>query len=173
MANLLAFHLIAVVCWFAGLLYTGRLLIYALEAQERPDHECMLLQQQYALMKKRLWYGITTPAMLITVTLGIILMLRTGVHHVPWFILKMTLVVLLLVYHFCCQVLLTQQKRGTYRFTSSKLRLWNEIGTLFLIFIVVLAKHKDIPPALFTTGISVVALAALFLLIKKLRRQKN
>lgn len=172
-ANLLAFHIVAVVCWFAGLLYAGRLLIYALEAQQLPESQRTLLQQQYQLMKRRLWYGITTPAMLATVILGTILMMRTPVHHLPWFMLKMTLVIILLGYHFCCQILISQQAHGNYRFTSRQLRIWNEIGTVLLISIVLLVKHRDIGASLLTTAISCLVIGGLFFLISRIFPRKE
>ena len=168
-ANLLSFHLIAIVCWFAGLLYAGRLLIYALEARELPESQGTILQEQYQLMKRRLWYGITTPAMLATVVLGVILMMRTSVHHLPWFMLKMTLVLVLLGYHFCCQILISQQAQGRYRFTSRQLRIWNEIGTILLISIILLVKHKDIGASLLATAVSCLVIGGLFMLISRFR----
>ena len=166
-ANLLAFHLISIVCWFAGLLYSVRLLIYALDAQKLPESQRAILQGQYRLMKRRLWYGITTPAMMATFVLGVILMMRTSVHHLPWFMLKMTLVLVLLSYHFCCQILISQQAKGVYRFTSKQLRIWNEVGTVLLISIVLLVKHRDIGASLLTTAISCLAIGGLFLLINR------
>lgn len=171
-ANLLAFHLIAIVCWFAGLLYSGRLLIYAREAQTRPVAERKLLHDQYVVMKRRLWFGITTPAMLATVVLGIVLMLRVDAHHLPWFMLKMTLILLLLAYHFCCQALITAQARGRYRFTSGQLRIWNEVGTTLLLFIILLVKHKSIQPALISTVSACIVLGVLFAIIAAVRRKK-
>ncbi len=171
-ANLLAFHIIAVVCWFAGLLYSGRLLIYAQEAQTRPEMERNLLHDQYVIMKRRLWLGITTPAMLATVVLGIALMLRVNVHHLPWFMLKMVLILLLLAYHFCCQALIRAQARGRYRFTSRQLRIWNEVGTTLLLFIVLLVKHKSVQPALLSTVIACLVLGVLFSVISALRRRR-
>ena len=172
-ANLLAFHLISIVCWFAGLLYSGRLLIYALDAQNLPQSQRTILQEQYRLMKRRLWYGITTPAMLATIVLGIVLMMRTPVHHLPWFMLKMTLVIALLGYHVCCQLLISQQARGVYRFTSRQLRIWNEIGTVLLIGIVLLVKHRDIGASLLTTAISCLVIGGLFLLVRRAKPPKK
>lgn len=171
-ANLLAFHLIAIVCWFAGLLYSGRLLIYAQEAQTRPAAERKLLHDQYVIMKRRLWFGITTPAMLATVILGIVLMLRVNAHHLPWFMLKMVLILLLLAYHFCCQAIIKAQARGHYRFTSRQLRIWNEVGTTLLLFIVLLVKHKSIQPAVISTVIACIVLGVMFSVISALRRNK-
>ena len=172
-ANLLAFHIIAIVCWFAGLLYSGRLLIYAQEAQTRPDAERKLFHDQYVIMKRRLWFGITTPAMLATVVLGIVLMLRVNAHPLPWFMLKMVLILLLLAYHFCCQALIKAQARGRYRFTSRQLRIWNEVGTTLLLFIVLLVKHKSIQPAVISTVIACLMLGVVFAAISVLRRKKT
>ena len=172
-ANLLAFHIIAIVCWFAGLLYSGRLLIYAHEAQQRPDNERQLLHDQYVIMKRRLWFGITTPAMLATVVLGIVLMMRANIHHLPWFMLKMVLIIILLAYHFGCHFLIKAQARGRYRLSSLQLRLWNEVGTTLLLFIVLLAKHKSIVPALLTSIIACIVLGALFSIFASIRRRST
>ncbi|MDE3269791.1 MAG: CopD family protein [Pseudomonadota bacterium] len=173
MSNLLAFHIIAFVCWFAGLLYSGRLLIYALEAQALPEEQRRILQQQYALMKKRLWFGITTPAMLATVGLGLALMHKTATFHQPWFMLKIIALIALLIYHFTNQWLIKQQAKNIFRGTSSRLRMFNEVGTALLIFIVLLAKHKQVLPALTSTAIALVAIALLFTLIKRLRQRSQ
>ena len=109
MSGMLAFHIIAIVCWFAGLLYTGRLLIYAREAQDMPSEQRSLLQQQYVVMKKRLWFGITTPAMMATVLVGVGLMVHTKAYHQPWFILKVLLLIMLFAYHFFFQIQIKEQ----------------------------------------------------------------
>ena len=49
-----AFHLIFVVCWFAGLFYLGRLFIYFKEAELKKNSEKKVLQDQYFIMAKRL-----------------------------------------------------------------------------------------------------------------------
>ena len=170
MTNLLAFHIIAIVCWFAGLLYSGRLLIYAFEAQTLPEEQRNLLQKQYALMKRRLWFGITTPAMLATIGIGLALMHKTATYHQPWFLLKIIGLIALLTYHFTNQWLISQQAKNIFHGTNAKLRILNEVGTALLIFIVLLAKHKQIMPALTSTAIAIAAIALLFTLIKKLRK---
>ena len=170
MTNLLAFHIIAIVCWFAGLLYSGRLLIYAVEAQTLPEEQRNLLQKQYALMKRRLWFGITTPAMLATVGIGLALMHKTATYHQPWFLLKIIGLIALLIYHFTTQWLIAQQAKNIFHGTSTKLRILNEVGTALLIYIVLLAKHKQVMPALTSTAIALAAIALLFTLIKKLRK---
>ena len=63
-------HLIAVVCWFAGLFYMGRLFIYHKEAEKKNDVEKKILQHQYKLMSNRLMYIITWPSTVVTSFFG-------------------------------------------------------------------------------------------------------
>jgi putative membrane protein len=57
-----ALHIIFVVTWFAGLFYIVRLFIYFVEADKEEVNAKAILQKQYKLMSKRLWYGITWPS---------------------------------------------------------------------------------------------------------------
>ena len=66
----LALHIIFVVTWFAGLFYIVRLFIYHTEAEQKAEPEKSILQTQYKLMEKRLWYGITWPSMILTLIFG-------------------------------------------------------------------------------------------------------
>src|ERR1035441_1745460 len=65
-----ATHIVFVVTWFAGLFYIPRLFIYHTEAQEKPEPEKTILSNQFKIMTKRLWYGITWPSMVLTYILG-------------------------------------------------------------------------------------------------------
>ena len=65
-----ALHIIFIVTWFAGLFYIVRLFIYHVEAAQRPENEREILQTQYKIMEKRLWYGITWPSMILTLISG-------------------------------------------------------------------------------------------------------
>ena len=65
-----AFHLIFVVCWFAGLFYLGRLFIYFKEAESRNSSEKIILQDQYLIMAKRLMNIIIWPSVLLTSVFG-------------------------------------------------------------------------------------------------------
>jgi putative membrane protein len=57
--------------------------------------------------------------------------------------MKLTLVFLLYLYHVSLQVILNQLKKGTVKYTSQQMRLWNEVSTLFLISIVFLIVLKN------------------------------
>jgi putative membrane protein len=61
----------------------------------------------------------------------------------PWMWLKLIAIVLLTLYHFQCQRILRQQKLGVFKYSSFKLRLFNELATLFLVAIVFLVVVKS------------------------------
>jgi len=64
-----ALHIIFIVTWFAGMFYMPRLFIYATEAGEKSETEKKILREQFAVMMKRLWYGITWPSAVLTLIL--------------------------------------------------------------------------------------------------------
>ena len=141
---ILAVHIIFVVCWFAGLFYIVRLFIYHTEAQEKPEPEKTILSKQFAIMERRLWNVITVPSMLLTVAAGItMLCLFPAWLQQPWMHIKLTFVGGLIVYHFICQHKIKQMRNGIFKWTSTQLRIWNEVCTIFLFAIVFLAVLKD------------------------------
>ncbi len=135
-----AIHLIFVVTWFAGLFYIVRLFVYFSETEILPSPEKEILRKQYKLMQKRLWYGIAWPSAVITLIMGTLLVIEYGT--VPfWLWIKLGFVLLLFVYHLICHKIFKDQQKGTSTYTSSQMRLWNEVATILLvgiIFVVVL-----------------------------------
>lgn len=144
-----ALHIIFIVTWFAGLFYFPRLLIYNTEANEKPVEVKEVLQQQFAIMMKRLWYGITWPSAILTLIFGIIVMLKANWDKFifepagKWLLIKLIFVVFLYVYHFTLQKVFKDQLKGIFRYSSQQLRAWNEVATVFLIAIVMLATVKQ------------------------------
>lgn len=139
-----AIHIIFVVSWFAGLFYIVRLFIYHTEAQERPEAERKVLSAQFEVMERKLWNIITTPAMILTIAAGItMLFMIPGWLNEAWLQVKLCFVVGLLVYHFKCQQIIKQMKQGVFKWTSTQLRVWNELATIFLFAIVFLAVLKN------------------------------
>ena len=133
----LAVHIIFVVSWMAGLFYSVRLFIYHTEANDRPENERVILQKEFEKIEKKLWNIITTPAMILTLVAGItMLFLNPAWLKMPWLHVKLAFVGGLVVYHFICQRIMNQLKRGIFKLSSFKLRLWNEVATIFLVAIV-------------------------------------
>lgn len=133
----LAVHIIFMVSWMAGLFYIVRLFIYHTEANEKPEQERKILHSQFQLMESKLWNIITTPAMVLTVLAGItMLYLNLGLLSLGWMHVKLTFVLGLLIYHFRCQVIMKQLRKGEFKLSSTQLRFWNELATIFLVAIV-------------------------------------
>ena len=132
-----AIHIIFVVSWMAGLFYTVRLFVYHIEANEKSETERVVLQRQFVLMEHKLWYYITTPAMVLTVLAGGgMLYINPALLSANWMLVKLGFVVALLAYHFICQRIMGQLKQGIFRWSSTQLRLWNEVATILLVAIV-------------------------------------
>jgi putative membrane protein len=141
---ILAIHIIFVVCWMAGLFYIVRLFIYHTEAQQKPEPDRKILSDQFEIMERKLWYIITVPSMLFVLVAGItMLILVPAWLSQPWMQIKLAFVVGLLIYHFICQNKMKQMAKGIYIWTSTQLRIWNEVATIFLFAIVFLAVLKN------------------------------
>lgn len=140
---ILAIHIIFVVCWMAGLFYIVRLFIYHTEAQDKPEPDRTILSKQFEIMERRLWYVIAVPSMVLTVAAGVTMATIDNLWGEGWLNIKLLFVLGLLVYHFICQSKMKQMAKGIYKWTSTQLRIWNEVATIFLFAIVFLAVLKD------------------------------
>ncbi|MAC44265.1 MAG: TIGR00701 family protein [Deltaproteobacteria bacterium] len=137
-----AIHIIGVVVWFAGLFYIGRLFVYHKEASRRPEPERKILEEQFTIMERRLWYAITWPGLCITMVFGTLMLLYIGLP--PWIHTKLALVALLIVYHLYCGRLQKQLEKGNCRWNARLLRLFNEVPALLLVAIVFNVVLKDL-----------------------------
>lgn len=137
-------HIIGVVSWFAGLFYIVRLFIYHTEAREKPENEYRILHEQFMVMERKLMNIITTPAMIITLITGIYMVILTpGWLYQPWMHLKLGFVVALIGYHHICQGMMKKLKQEKLSWTSTRLRIWNEVATIILVAIVFLVVLKN------------------------------
>lgn len=134
------------VSWFAGLFYIIRLFIYHVEANEKPENERKILISQFKTMEKKLWYIITWPAMILTVVFGVWMLLtpigmvwlKTGWMHV-----KLLFVAVLLAYHFISHKMFVNLQNDQIKYTSIRLRIWNELATMLLVIIVFIVVMKS------------------------------
>jgi putative membrane protein len=169
-----AFHIIGVVVWFAGLFYLVRLFVYHVEANEQPEPNRTILQQQYQLMEKRLYNLITTPGMVLTVVMAIALLITApDLLHERWLHIKLGFVAATIVYHFYCGRLMRRLAAGEFQWGGQALRGLNEVPTVFLAVIVLLAVFKnDLPTSATAWGIvaMIVAMVATIQLYAKKRR---
>jgi putative membrane protein len=169
-----AFHIVGVVVWFAGLFYLVRLYVYHVEANEQPEPARTILQQQYQIMEKRLYNLITTPGMILTVVMAIaMLIVSPDLLKDTWLHVKLGLVVLLIGYHHYCGRLMKQMAADKFTWSGQQLRGLNEVPTVFLVLIVLLAVFKSsLPTSATAWGIlaMIVAMAAIIQLYAKKRR---
>jgi putative membrane protein len=141
-------HIIGFVSWFAGLFYLVRLFIYHAEARELPEPERGVLHRQFSLMESRLYGIISTPAMVITWSGGTAMIVYRELAEGPWLgtqgwlHIKLLLVVLLTGYHHWCKGLMKRFQAGETPWSSERLRAWNEVATLFLAAIAMLAVYQ-------------------------------
>jgi putative membrane protein len=156
-----ALHIIFVVTWFAGLFYIVRLFIYFAEAEQKTEPERSILQNQFLHMQKLLWYGITWPSAIITAIMGGLLL--TMYPLTQWLIIKLCFVGGLYLYHFSCQYIFNLQRQGIHKYSSTQLRIWNEVATLFLVSIVFLVVLKDVL-GLFWGVLGLISFAAVLMI---------
>jgi putative membrane protein len=137
-----AFHLSAIVLWFSGLFYLPRLFVY----------HAMICDPQmttrFKRMEKNLYYYITTPGALLTLLFGFSLIYCEAGNslHSPWLTTKLVLVAFLLIYHLYLGFLLRCFAQNNNRHSHHFYRWINELPTVFLVAIVILAVIK---PAIF------------------------
>ena len=135
-----AVHLIAMVAWFAGLFYLVRLFVYHAEAFSKEEPARSVLVRQYHIMEVRLYRIITTPAMVLTLLAGIAMLFAVPEYlKEPWIHVKLTLVLILVGYHFYCGNTIAKLQRGVTKTSSQRFRLINELPTVLLIAIILLA----------------------------------
>ena len=144
-----ALHIIFVVTWFAGMFYMPRLFIYNTEAEEKDEISKRVLREQFSVMMKRLWYGITWPSAVLTLILGPWVLFYGNWQYSlagtegRWLLVKLCFVLLLYVYHFSLHIIFRQQIKNVFKYSSQGLRMWNEVATIFLVAIVTLATVKQ------------------------------
>jgi len=167
-----ALHIIFIVTWFAGLFYMVRLFVYNVEAYTKQEPEKTILLKQFALMQKRLWYGITWPSAILTLIFGTWIGILYG--SLPtWLLVKLFFVLGLFIYHLSLHRIFKQQQKENFKWSSQKLRMWNEVATLFLIAIVMLAVVKELLSAVWGLGVLIAFALVLLVAIKMYKKYRK
>ncbi len=137
-------HIIFVITWFAGLFYIVRLFIYHAEAEKKPSPEKEILQNQYKIMSKRLWYIITWPSAILASFFAFWMLFKNPAFlQMKWMMIKLSFVLLLYVYHGTCHKIFKELQNDIVKYSSMKLRIWNEVATIILFSIVFLVVLKN------------------------------
>lgn len=133
-----AFHLIAVVAWFAGLFYLPRLFVYHAQASD------LIGLDRFKVMERRLYYGITWPAGVLTTLLGGLLIAYNKSYYLSagWMHAKLGFVVILWAYHLLCGHYLSVFAQNKNEHSDLFYRVFNELPTILLVGIVLLVVIK-------------------------------
>lgn len=135
---ILAFHIIFMVAWFAGLFYLPRLYVYHALSSDQ------ISQARFKVMEHKLFWIIMTPAGVLASAFGVWLLCLNWQYYIQqgWMVAKLMLVFFLWVYHISCGFLLQYFKRDQNPFSSVFYRFYNEVPTFFLFAIVILVIVK-------------------------------
>ena len=133
-----ALHIISVIAWMAGMLYLPRLFVYHADAEKGSDKS-----ETFKIMERRLMRLIINPAMIAAFLFGILMLVaNTGLLQQPWMHVKLTLVILMSAIHGLFLRWRKAFERDLNTRPAKFYRIWNEVPTLLLVLIVILAVVK-------------------------------
>jgi protoporphyrinogen IX oxidase len=136
-------HVISMVAWMAGLFYLPRIFVYHAEKAPVGGETDAV----FKIMERKLLRFIMNPAMITTWLLGIILLMTPGTvlwSSDFWIYPKVAAVFVLTWFHHWCGCRQRDFERAENTRSGRSYRIMNEIPTLTLIAIVVLAIVKPI-----------------------------
>jgi protoporphyrinogen IX oxidase len=139
MLLLKAFHIIFVVCWFAGLFYLPRIFVYYAASEHT------VVRAQLAVMAHRL-YRFVTPFMFVAIAIGLAMLVTNLDYYLAsrWMWLKLGGVAFLVAYHLLCGRFVRAINDNRNQHDHVFYRFFNEIPVLFLFGIVILAVLKPL-----------------------------
>lgn len=138
-----AFHIIAIVCWFAALFYLPRLFVYHCQANAEGDKAG---SERFKIMERKLYRGIMTPSMVVALILGIWMLVDRWDPYFKsaiWMHIKLTLVFLLIGYHHMCGAFLKKFAADQNTRSERFYRLFNEAPVLILVAVIILVTLKQ------------------------------
>lgn len=139
-------HVFGFVAWFAGLFYLFRIFVYHTEAMDREEPAKSILIKEFNAMEWRVYKIIATPAINITWICGLGMLYIHGWEWFSvniWMHVKLVFLACLTAYHLYAKKIIVQLEQGTNTYTSYQFRLMNEVPTIFLLSIALLAVFKN------------------------------
>lgn len=131
-------HFIFMVAWFAALFYIFRLFVYHVQNRDNPE-----MTKVFATMERKLLYIIGHPAMLLTLFFGIgMLVINPEWLKQGWMHGKLLLVAILIAYQIFAGIIAKKMRNGSYPLSEKACRWINEVPTVCLIGIILLAVSK-------------------------------
>jgi putative membrane protein len=133
-------HIISVISWMVGLLYLPRLFVYHADAQTGS-----VQAETFKVMERRLLKAIMTPAMIVSFIFGLwMLALNPGLFSEPWFHVKLAAVLFMAGVHGKFSKMRRLLENDEKPLSSKAYRIWNEVPTILMIIIVVMAVAKPL-----------------------------
>jgi putative membrane protein len=131
-----ALHVISVVTWFAGLFYLPRLYVYHADAKD------LISIQRFDIMERRL-FALMTIGAAASIFFGLAMLIESPVYlKMTWLKVKLLFVALVIAYHIYCYKLMRDFAAQRNKRSAKWLRGFNEVPSLLLIAIVILAVVK-------------------------------
>jgi putative membrane protein len=129
-----SFHIISMVCWFSGLFYLPRLFVYHAMSEDQVSRD------RFKIMERKLYRAITTPAAIATLILGVIMLGMNPDYFLKqgWMHAKLTLVIVLFLYHFQCGRIIKRFEDDSNLQSHVFYRWFNEFPVFILIPIIIL-----------------------------------
>jgi len=169
-----AFHIIGFVAWFAGLFYWLRIFVYLAESIEREEPARAILFDQFTRMERRVYSIIVVPGMLLTWGCGVaMLVLNPGYLSQGWLQVKLVLLLALSGFQAYAKTRVRRLESAPLPTNAERFRALNEVPTIFLLAIVLLAVLRDSLDALTALAIVIVFMLGLFVGIRYYRGYRN
>jgi len=138
-----AFHIIAIICWFAALFYLPRLFVYHCQANAEGDSKGA---ERFKIMERKLYRGIMTPSMIAALVLGIWMLVDRWDPYFKsalWMHIKLALIILLIGYHHVCGAFLKKFARDENTRSETFYRIFNEVPVFILVAVIILVTLKQ------------------------------
>jgi len=133
-----AAHILSLIAWMAGIFYLPRLFVYHAQASIGSESS-----ERFKIMERRLLRGIMNPAMIATWIFGILLVTAQPIFmRQGWLHVKLTMVILMSVFHMLCSRWRKGFLHDRNQHSEKFYRIANEVPTVLLIIIVIMAVVK-------------------------------
>ena len=135
-----ALHILAVISWMVGLLYLPRLFVYHSKVQAGS-----VQAETFKIMERRLLTAIMTPAMIASFICGIwLISLNHGLIYEIWCQIKFIAVILMGGVHGKFLKMRRLLENDERPLSTKVYRIWNEIPTVLMILIIIMAVVKPL-----------------------------
>ena len=135
-----AFHIIAVICWFAGIFYLPRLFVYHAMSEDQVSKD------RFEIMERKLFWGIMTPSAVAAVLLCSWLLIANHGYFMAWWWMhaKLGLVLLVIAHHVYCWWFMKALRKDSKTRSPLFFRIFNELPVFLLVAIVILIVVKPV-----------------------------